>query len=228
MSEASRQALQKVPLFESLNEQELNLLGNVSSVKGFDKNQTIIQKSDEGDTFFSIISGKVKVILSDEEGKEYIVGILKPLEFFGELALLDGEPRSAYVVALERTDVLVLKREDFLHLIITNPELCIKIVGVLGRRLRKANEHIESLVFLDVCGRLARLILDLGEQQGKRTDDGTLIEIEYSRTELANLIGTTRETLTRALKTLETMGYIAIRKNKIIITNEPGLRTRMY
>lgn len=174
---ASKQALQKVPLFESLNEQEVTLLGEVSSIKTFEKAQTIIHKSDEGDTFFSIVSGKVKVILTDEEGKEYIVSILKPLDFFGELALLDGEPRSASVVALETTEVLVIKREEFLRLITSNPELCIKIVGVLGRRLRKANEHIESLVFLDVCGRLARLMLDLGEQQGKRTEDGTLLEI---------------------------------------------------
>lgn len=223
-----KQALQKVPLFQSLNEQELSLLGDVSSVKTFDKNQTIIHKSDEGDTFFSIVSGKVKVILTDDEGKEYIVSILKPLDFFGELALLDGEPRSASVVAQEKTEVLQIKREEFLRLITANPELCIKIVGVLGRRLRKANEHIESLVFLDVCGRLARLMLDMAEQQGTRGAGGTLVEVGYSRTELANLIGTTRETLTRALKTLETMGYLAIQKNKITIRDEAGLRTRMY
>lgn len=224
-----KHALKNVPLFASLSEKELSLLAGVSTSKRFEKSQTIIHKSDQGDTFFSILSGKVKVVLTDEEGKEYIVGILKPLEFFGELALLDGEPRSASVVALDSTEVLVLRRDDFLKQITHNPELCIKIVGVLGDRLRKANHQIESLVFLDVCGRLARMLLDMAEQQEPQTTaQGMVLEIDYSRTELANLVGTTRETLTRALKTLENMGYIEIKKNKLVITNEAGLRNRMY
>jgi CRP/FNR family transcriptional regulator/CRP/FNR family cyclic AMP-dependent transcriptional regulator len=222
------QALKKVPLFTNLTDAELKLLSSASSVKTFVKNQTIIHKSDEGDTFFSILAGKVKVVLTDEEGREYIVGILKQNEFFGELALLDGEPRSATVVAMMRTDVLVLKREDFLSQMTTNPEMCIKILGVLGVRLRKANQHIESLVFLDVCGRLARMLLDMAETQGRETGEGIIVEVEHSRTDLANLIGTTRETLTRALKTLENMGYIDIRKNQFLIMNAAGLRGRMY
>ena len=102
------QALKKVPLFTNLSDAELKLLSSASSVKAFVKNQIIIHKSDEGDTFFSILSGKVKVVLTDEEGREYIVGILKQNEFFGELALLDGEPRSASVVAMTRTEVVVV------------------------------------------------------------------------------------------------------------------------
>jgi CRP/FNR family transcriptional regulator, cyclic AMP receptor protein len=224
-----KQALKKVPLFANLSEKEFDLLDSVSSSKSYDKNQMIIHKSDEGDTFFSIITGKVKVVLTDVEGKEYIVGILKSMEFFGELALLDGEPRSATVVALEPTEVVVIRREDFLKQITRNPELCIKIVGVLGARLRKANQQIESLAFLDVCGRLARMLLGLAEtQESARTGEGIVVDIDYSRTELANLVGTTRETLTRALKTLENMGYILLKKNKLIITDETGLRNRMY
>lgn len=222
-------ALQKVPLFTSLTDSQIDLLENLSTTRTFEKGQTIIHKSDRGDTFFSILEGKVRVILTDEEGKEFIVGILKQFDFFGELSLLDGEPRSATIVAQETTNVLVIKRDDFLRLITSHPEMCIKILEVLGTRLRKANQHIESLVFLDVCGRLARMLLDMGEStDASKTEQGTVIEIEYSRTDLANLVGTTRETLTRALKTLENMGYILIRKNKLVITNENGLRTRMY
>jgi len=223
------QALKKVPLFASLSDKEYKILSSVSTVRKFDKAEIIIHKSDIGDTFFSILNGKVKVVLTDEEGKEFIVGILKPLEFFGELSLLDGEPRSASVVALETTDVLVLKRDDFLAQITRNPEMCIKIVGVLGDRLRKANHQIENLVFLDVCGRLSRMLLDMVETQGgSQTEQGIVIEVDFSRTELANIVGTTRETLTRALKTLENMGYIAVRKNKLTIIDEAGLRKRMY
>ncbi len=222
-------ALQKVPLFSSLSDSQIALLESVSMHRTFEKGQTIIHKSDRGDTFFSILTGKVRVILTDEEGKEFIVGILKQFDFFGELSLLDGEPRSATIVSQDATEVLVIKRDDFLKLITKHPEMCIKILEVLGSRLRKANQHIESLVFLDVCGRLARMLLDMGESaDASKTDQGTVIEVEYSRTGLASLVGTTRETLTRALKTLENMGYILIRKNRLVITNESGLRTRMY
>ncbi|MFA6450673.1 MAG: Crp/Fnr family transcriptional regulator [bacterium] len=225
---ATNEALKKVPLFSNLSASELESLSKEASIREYEKNETIIHKQDEGDSFFSLVSGRVKVVLTDDEGKEFIVGILQPLEFFGEMALLDGEPRSASVVAIEKTEVIVLKREDFLRQFTTNPEMAKKVIAVLGKRLRHANEHIESLVFLDVCGRLARVLLDLAAETGKEMDDGIEFTVSHSRTELANLVGTTRETLTRALKTLETMSYIRIRKNTFVITNTTGLKNRMY
>jgi CRP/FNR family transcriptional regulator, cyclic AMP receptor protein len=224
----TKEALKQVPLFSNLADGELESLSKAALVKEYDKNDTIIHKADEGDSFFSLVSGRVKVVLTDDEGKEFIVGILQPLEFFGEMALLDGEPRSASVVAIEKTEVVVLKRDDFLRQFTTNPEMAKKVISVLGRRLRHANEHIESLVFLDVCGRLARVLLDMAAETGKSLDDGIEFTVTHSRTELANLVGTTRETLTRALKTLETMGYIRIKKNTFVITNTTGLKNRMY
>jgi CRP/FNR family transcriptional regulator, cyclic AMP receptor protein len=224
----AKEALKTVPLFSNLSDAEIEILSKSVSVREYDKNETIIHKQDEGDTFFSLISGRVKVVLTDDEGKEFIVGILQPLEFFGELSLLDGEPRSASVVAIEKTEVMALKRDDFLNQFTSNAVMAKKIISVLGKRLRHANEHIESLVFLDVCGRLARILLDLATESGKQIDDGIEFTVTHSRTELANLVGTTRETLTRALKTLETMGYIRIKKNTFIITNTTGLKNRMY
>ncbi len=223
-----KEALKQVPLFSNLSDAELSVLGKEATVREYEKNDTIIHKADEGDSFFSLISGRVKVVLTDDEGKEFIVGILQPKEFFGEMSLLDGEPRSASVVAIEKTEVVVLRREDFLRLFTANASLAKKVISVLGRRLRNANEHIESLVFLDVCGRLARILLDMAGEAGKPCDGGIEISVSHSRTELANLVGTTRETLTRALKTLETMGYIKIRKNIFIITSTNGLKNRMY
>ena len=224
----AKEALKTVPLFSNLSDAELDSLSKLVLVREYEKNETIIQKHDEGNSFFSLVSGRVKVVLTDDEGKEFIVGILQPKEFFGELALLDGEPRSASVVAIEKTEVVVLRREDFLHQFTTNPAMAKKIIAVLGKRLRHANENIESLVFLDVCGRLARILLDLANESGKKFDDGIEFTVSHSRTELANLVGTTRETLTRALKILETMGYIRIKKNTFVITNTTGLKNRIY
>jgi CRP-like cAMP-binding protein len=221
-------ALREVPLFTELSERELRVLERASAVKHYDKNEVIIHKHEIGDTFFSILAGRVKVILTDDEGKEFIVGVLKPKEFFGELSLLDGEPRSATVVALDPTEVLVMRRDDFLKQIEKHPNISVKIMTILVRRLRDANLHIENLAFLDVCGRLASVLLDLAKTSGKQQADGISIPIEYSRSELAHLVGTTRETLTRALKTLKSMGYIKIKKGDFLITNEKGLRERMY
>jgi len=223
-----KDALKQVPLFSDLTDGELDILSEVVQVKNFDKSETIIHRYDEGDSFFAMISGKVKVVLTDDEGKEFIVKILQPAEFFGEISLLDGEPRSASVVAIEPTEAMVLHREDFLDQLKKHPEVAIKVMKVLGRRLRHSNENIESLVFLDVCGRLARILLDMANDTGTETEEGIEIKVEQRRAEMASLVGTTRETLTRALKTLETMGYIVVKRNSFVITSTHGLRSRVY
>lgn len=220
-------ALKEVPLFNDFSAKELKVLEQTAQVRSYGKGDEIVHRSEEGDTFFSIVEGRVKVILADDEEKEYILGVLRPKEFFGELALLDGEPRSATVVALEETEVMALQRDDFLKQIKNHPELCIKLMVVLGRRLRNANESIESLAFKDVCGRLAKMILDMAETSGEKQDDGIHVPLEYSRTELAHQIGTTRETLTRALKTLQSMGHIKVRRKSLLITSEKGLQDRV-
>jgi len=227
---STKEALRQVPLLSDLNEKELELLSDVSSIRKYSKNDTIIHKEDEGESFFSLLSGRVKIVLDDDEGKEIIVGILHDHEFFGELSLLDGQPRSATVVALEPTETVAIKRKDFLKQLTNNPGMCIKVLAELAGRIRKSNELIGSLAFLDVCGRLARVLLDMAKDQGQEQIDGIKIKVSHSRTELANLVGTTRETLTRALKTLETMGYLRIsreKKNIFTITNIDGLTSRI-
>lgn len=222
-----KEALSQVPLFSDLTEDEINILSDLTRIRKYDKNETIIHKLDEGDAFFSLVSGRVKVVLNDDEGKEFIVEIMGEKDFFGELALLDGEPRSASVVAMEPTEAVVIRRQDFLDTLEANPKLSRKIIKELVKRLRRTNEHIESLAFLDVCGRLARVLLDMGKETGSESEGGLEVSITHNRTELANLVGTTRETLTRALKTLETMKYIKVRKNGFLLTNIDGLKNRM-
>jgi len=224
----TKEVFEKVPLFSDLTGNELEALSKASTYKKYDKDEIIIHKQDEGDSFFSIVSGRVKVVLADDEGKEFIVGILQSQEFFGELSLIDGEPRSATVVAIEPTEVVTLGREDFIKQFTSHPDIAIKVLRVLGRRLRNANESMESLVFLDVCGRLARILLDMAREDGISSAEGIEIKVTHKRTELASLVGTTRETLTRALKTLEIMGYINIKKNSFIIKSADGLKSRVY
>lgn len=224
------QALKRVSLLSDLSDDEIKLLCGCAALKSYKKGDAIISKHEEGDTMFSLLSGRVKVVLTDDEGKEFIVGILTEGDFFGELALLDGKPRSATVVALETTQAVALRRTDFLEQLHHNPEMCVKVMVELANRLRRSNEQIGSLAFLDVCGRLARVLMDMVGDQVKENKDGMTIKVAYSRTELANLVGTTRETLTRALKTLEVMGYIKIdtpERGVFSITNFEGLSNRI-
>lgn len=220
-------ALREVPLFSEFSAQELKVLEKTSEILKFDKNQEIVHRDETGDTFFFILDGKVKVILTGNDDKEFIVDVLRTRDFFGELSLLDGEPRSATVVALQTTEVLCLRRDDFIDAIKKHPEICIKMMIDLSRRLRKSNQHIENLVFKDVCSRLAKMLMSQADATGISRDNSVFLQLEYSRTEMANLIGTTRETLTRALKTLQGMGFLKVKQKTILITNAEGLKQRI-
>ncbi|MFN3699113.1 MAG: Crp/Fnr family transcriptional regulator, partial [Dictyoglomus sp.] len=187
----------------------------------------IFQKDEIGNLFFLICSGRVKVILETEEGKEGILSILYPTEFFGEMSLLDGEPRSASIVALENTSVLLINRDDFLRLLYRHPEIALKILKTLSLRLRKANRQIETLMFLDAPGRIARTLIDIAEEKGIKREDGVFIDLEFTRQELGNLIGVSRETTIRVLKSFEEEGIISIERNHIIIKNMQELKKRI-
>lgn len=219
--------LKNVPLFEDFSDDELEKLLVICKEKSYPKDSVIFQKEDPGNFFFLICSGRVKVIIETEEGKEGILAILYPTEFFGEMSLLDGEPRSATVVALEETKVVIIERNEFLNLLYKHPELALKILKTLSLRLRKANRQIETLMFLDASGRIARLLIDIAKDRGKKVDEGVLIDLEFTRQELGNLIGVSRETTIRILKSLEDEGILSIERNHIIIKDIKELERRI-
>ncbi len=223
----AKKFLKNVPLFEDFSNEELEKLLVISEEKTYPKDSVIFQKDDLGNFFFLICSGRVKVIIETEEGKEGILSILYPTEFFGEMSLLDGEPRSATVVALEATKVIIIKRDDFLGLLYKHPELALKILKTLSLRLRKANRQIETLMFLDAPGKVARLLIDIAQERGKRINNEILIDLEFTRQELGNLIGVSRETTTRILKNFEEEGLLSIERNHIIIKNMEELKRRV-
>ncbi|MGC9002258.1 MAG: Crp/Fnr family transcriptional regulator [Dictyoglomus sp.] len=219
--------LKNVPLFEDFSDEELEKLLVISKDKTYPKDAVIFQKGDLGNFFFLICSGRVKVIIETEEGKEGILSILYPTEFFGEMSLLDGEPRSATVVALEETRVIIIERNDFLILLYKHPELALKILKTLSLRLRKANRQIETLMFLDAPGKVARLLIDIAQERGKKINNEILIDLEFTRQELGNLIGVSRETTTRILKSFEEDGILSIERNQVIIKDVWELKRRI-
>jgi len=223
-----KEFLKKVPIFSGLSDSDLELLLGISRERLYPKDSIIFQKDDVGNFFFLICSGRVKVVIETEEGKEAILSILYPTEFFGEMSLLDGEPRSATIVALEDTRVLLIQRDDFMKLLQKYPDISLKILKALSLRLRKANRQIETLMFFDAPGRIARVLLEIVLDKGVKTDKGIVIDLDFTRQELGSLIGVSRETATRTLKAFEDEGIITVEKNHIIVHSIEKLKNRIY
>lgn len=211
--------LEKVPLFSGLSEDGLKRLAQSTTTKGYPKDHTIVEENEIGETLFMILSGKVKVVNIGPDGKEVILSVLGPGEFFGEMSLLDDEPRSATVISMEKTEMMLLRRKDFLNLWETNKEILSRVLSVISGRLRHANAQIRSLALVDVMGRIARLFLDLAEKEGRKLLDGSVVFRRPTHQEIASMVGTSRETVSRMIGDLAREGYIKI-SGKDIIINE--------
>lgn len=212
--------LRRVPLFDALGNSEIEALAELAFTRSFNKGQLIILVAETGDSLFIISKGQVKVSLLHEDGREFILSLLGEGEFFGELALLDDRPRSANVVATEDTELIILKRADFQELVNRVPAIAVTLLEELAGRLRRTDEQVGGLALLNVYSRVAKTILRLASDDGVETTDGVLIKRRPTHQQLANMAGTTRETVTRALKQLEDEGYIRCRGREILIVPE--------
>ncbi len=220
--------LQQIPLFSSLNGSELEAIDRVSITKIFPKEKIILLEDEEGDTLFIIINGKVKVTTYSESGKEVIFSILNAGDFFGEMSLLDGKPRSATVVSMEDAQIQLIRRTEFYRLLENHPRIALRLLEELASRLRKADERIESLAILDVTGRIAGILLQFAEDRGIINNNEVIIKSRPTHQELANMVGTTRETVTRVLKQLEDKSYIMMAGKDVTILNVEQFKRELY
>lgn len=188
----------------------------------FAKGETIILAEAEGDALFVIEQGQVKVSLIHEGGREVILSFLGPGEVFGELALLDGKPRSATVTATVPAILLVLRRADFLRLLLGTPQIAVSLLEELAERLRRTDQQLEGLALFNVASRLAKTLLRLALEREVEVAEGYVLEAPPTHQQLANMTGSTRETVSRVLKQLETQGYIARRGGQILILRDEG------
>jgi CRP/FNR family transcriptional regulator, cyclic AMP receptor protein len=198
----------RFPLFADLDERELAVIAAVAKTRRYAKDDVIFYEDETGDIFYVIREGKVKVTMISPEGKEIILSMLGPGDFFGEMALLDDEPRSATIVAIEPVELITIWRNDFLQILADNFVMTRKVLAEISKRLRSASSRIESLATMDVYGRLARFFLDLARENGKTVDNGYVAVTRPTHQSIANMIGTSRETVSRLIHDLMRQGLL--------------------
>jgi CRP/FNR family cyclic AMP-dependent transcriptional regulator len=209
--------LRQVSIFRGLPEATLADLGRRVWQRTAEAGSLIVSHEEPGDALFVIASGKVKVVLYGETGREVILSILRAGDFFGEMALLDRQPRSANVVAVEDAQLLGLDREGFQTHIAQHPSTALAILAEMSGRLRRADEVIGNLALLDVYARVARAIRDLAQKQGEPVEGGVLIRERPTQQEMAGLIGTSRETVSRALSEFTRRGLLEMSGKQILV-----------
>lgn len=220
--------LRRVPFLAILPDDDLAWLAERTRPRHYRAGTTIFHRDDPGTTLHIITGGLVKLVLASPEGREVTVGILDAGDFFGELALLDGGVRSASAVALEATETLTLDREPFAALLARHPQVATALLGALGDRLRRTDELIQDILFLDLPGRLAKQLLALAEERGVATEAGIRIELRLSQSELAAVIGATRESVNRCLNAYADRGVLDLDRDTITLRPPEILRARIY
>ena len=211
--------LSHVTIFEHLELAALDRLGACLKVVTFTKDALIVSQSDPGDSMFIIDQGRVKVVLYGDSGREVILSIFRSGEFFGEMSLLDGQPRSANVIALEDSRLLVLSRGDFVKHLNESPSTALNILSEMSSRLRRADEVIGNLALLDVYARVARILVDLAKSDGQSTDEGIVIRERPTQQDLAAMIGTSRETVSRVLSEFQRRGLLSMQGKTILLSH---------
>ncbi|HEX4440053.1 MAG TPA: Crp/Fnr family transcriptional regulator [Thermoanaerobaculia bacterium] len=216
----------RVSLFAELEPADLQTLSQVATARHVPAGAAILREAEAGDQFFVVVKGEVKVFVDSPDGREVVLTHLQTGEFFGEMALFEGEPRSASVTALAETELVVLSRNDFFAVLSRDFSLTKKILKTLSARLRRANEVIESLALQDVGGRLARYLIRLADESGKPAIEGFFVVSRPTHQEIANSIGATRETVTRMLKQFEDRKLIRVKGQTVWVPAgvPPGAR----
>ncbi len=211
--------LRNVPIFNELSEQDLEKIAGLGIRKKYKKGGIILLEEETGAALFVITSGKVKIVRMDDDGREVILSILGESDFFGEMAILDGLTRSASVVATAKSELFMIHRRDFLKLLNDYPSVGIALLRELTGRLRKADAQIKSLSLKDAAGRVANVILQLADEIGMFRKGRVEIDELPLQQDMANMAGTSRETISRMLHKFIKSGQLTLQGNRLIIND---------
>jgi len=224
----AEQALQTVPFFTNLKRDETIELASHLVLRHFNNGQVIFHHGDPGGLLYIISKGKVKITHSTPEGQEALLAILGVGDFFGELALLDDAPRSATAEALEPTETLTLHRTDFRRFIDSNPDFAMHVLQSMARNIRRLNSQLSDIFFLDLPGRLARTLLRLADEHGQPVEDGILIDLSLTQTDLAEMTGATRVSINKALGRFRRAGWVIAKGRRVTILDSGSLENLIH
>lgn len=216
--------LRRVPFLAVLTVTDRRALVAAANRRRFGRGEAIFHKDERGELLFIIEEGSVRIYLPSPQGADLTLAVLGAGDFFGEMALLDGGPRSASATALRETATLVLGRADFTAVLQSRPQSAMAVLAAVAQRLREADEMAGDLAFLDVGGRVAKKLLELAAAHGVQRPDGTLLELSLTQEGLANMVGVTRESVNRHLSTLRRQGVIAREGRRFLIRDAEALR----
>jgi CRP/FNR family transcriptional regulator, cyclic AMP receptor protein len=220
--------LKQVSLFANLADEDLHELMAAAKRRAFRSGEVIFHRDDPGQVLYMIKEGKVKICIISPDGQEISLAVFGKGECFGEFALLDGLPRSADAVAMEKVECYTLQRSDFHNAIMKNPKIAIKVMEALIKRLRTTDEMVEDLIFLDVYGRVAKKLLELSNTHGIKTEDGVRIDVRLTQQELASMVGASRESVNKVMGYFTEKDFISTDKHRITLHRIADLKRRIY
>jgi CRP-like cAMP-binding protein len=218
------QELKMIPLFSELDDKALEDISRMSVRQKYKKDNMVLIEEEIGSTMFIILRGRVKISRISDEGREVILSILVDGDFFGEMSILDGQTRSANAVTLEDSELMLIQRENFLRILRDYPQVAINLLKELAHRLRRSDEQIKSLSLQNALGKVASTLLRIADDSGIIKHGQVEISQLPPQQDLANMAGTSRETISRVIKSLGQMGYVKKVGSKLIILDYEKFR----
>lgn len=210
--------LRSIPLFSLLRESDLWRIRDATIRRTYPKDSVILFEGEAGEALYVVLSGRVKIVYTAEDGREVILGTREQGDFFGETALLDERPNPAHVIAMQDSELLILRRDEFRRCLTEIPAMSLGLLRHLSRRLRHADDQIRGLVLLDVRGRVARLLLEMADR-----NDGANVPKGITHNIIAQMVGASRETVSRTLRELTLSGLLAVTGRRIAIANRAAV-----
>lgn len=220
-----RELLGNVSIFSSLDEKEIDQLLQATTTKKLKTKEVLFRKGDPGNQLYGILSGSLKVMTTGSDGKDVMFGLMGPGEVIGEIALLDSEERSASAVAVEPTELLTLHRRELIPFLEKHPGATIGLAGVLAARVRRLSERAEDRQTMPLPGRIAKRLISLSEEYGKHPIVGGPVEVRLPQQDLADLVGTTRESVNKQLRAWEEAGIVELGRGRVILKQPEALES---
>jgi CRP-like cAMP-binding protein len=218
-----RELLESVSIFSSLGQREIDGLLEITTTRRLAAKELLFRKGDPGNQLYGVLSGRLKVMATGRDGKEFVFGVMGPGEVIGEIAMMDSDVRSASVVALEQAELLILHRRELIPFLERHPKVAIHLAGVLAGRVRRLSAYAEDSIFLPLPSRMAKTLLALVESYETGGQRSGPIDIPLAQQDLADMVGTTRESVNKQLRVWEEAGIVELRRARVVVLEREAL-----